>query len=76
MHPLSIILVFVFFGSLVVLGAVLLRIGLSKLREQVHVGIATRSRRVTLFWHTFTMALGLLLVAYGIFGTYRIIWVT
>ncbi len=75
MHPLSIILAFAFLGSLVVLGAVLVGFGAWRLRDSVHVGNPVRLSGVaTLSLRSLLIALGLLLVVYGILGTYRIIW--
>ncbi len=75
MHPLSIILVFAFLGSLVVVGAVLTGLGVRRLREEVHVGNPTRlSGTAALSLRGLLVALGLLLMVYGVLGTYRIIW--
>ena len=77
MHPLSIVLVFVFLGSLVVLGGVLVRFGARSLRGQVHIGHATMlSGLGALSLRSLLLALGLLLLVYGILGSYRIVWGT
>ena len=75
MNPLSIILAFAFLGSLVVLGTVLVGFGARSLWGQVHVGDTTRLSRVAaLSLRSLLIALGLLLLFYGILGTYRVVW--
>ncbi len=76
MHPLSIILAFAFLGSLVMLGVVLVGFGVRRLQQQVHDGNTTASRTLFVSLDIFLLALGLLLLVYGILGSYRIVWGT
>lgn len=74
MHPLSILMAFAFLGSLVVLGVVLVWLGARKLPGQVRGGASTGSVALSLFWQSFLVMLGLLLVVYGVVGTFRVVW--
>ena len=76
MQPLSIILVFVFLGSLVLLGAAMVGFGILRLQRQAHNGNAIASRTLFVSFDVLLMALGLLLSLYGVVGAYRIVWGT
>ena len=76
MNALSVILAMAFLGLLVLVGGVLFWVGARKLRREmaqfggphVLIGVAGVSMRVLL------IAAGVTLAAYGIVGTYRVIW--
>ena len=76
MQPLSIILVFVFLGSLVLLGAAMVGFGILRLQRQARNGNAIASRTLFVSLDVLLMALGLLLSLYGVVGAYRIVWGT
>ncbi len=76
MNPLSIILVFVFLGTLVVLGTVLAGFGVRRLRRQVRGGNITGTKTLSVSLDILIAALGLFLAFYGVLGTYRIVWGT
>ena len=74
MNLLSIYLVFVFLGTLVVLGTVLVGFGVRRLQRQVHGGNITGPKTLFVSLDILIAALGLSLAFYGVLGTYRIVW--
>ena len=76
MNLLSIILVFIFLGTLVVLGTALVGLGVWRLQRQVHGGTVTGTKALLVSLDVFLAAFGLLLALYGILGVYRIVWGT
>ncbi len=76
MNLLSIILVFVFLGTLVVLGTVLVGFGVRKLQRQVHGDNIAGTKVLFVSLDILIAALGLALAFYGVLGTYRIVWGT
>ena len=76
MNLLSIILVFIFLGTLVVLGTALVGLGVWRLQRQVHGGTVTSTKALLVSLDVFLAASGLLLALYGVLGVYRIVWGT
>ncbi len=74
MNTLSIILVFVFLGALVISGVFLIGFGVRKLQRLAHVSGNTGSKAFYISLDILIVAVGLLLVFYGTFGGYRIVW--
>lgn len=74
MQALSIILAFVFLGSLVVLGMFLTGVGVRRLQKLGHAGSINGSRTVYVSLDLFLVAFGLLLTFWGATGTFRVIW--
>lgn len=74
MSVLSIVLVFLFLGTLVILGAVLAGFGVRRLQRQVHGGDVNSSRALLVSLDIVMAAFGLLLAFYGILGVFRLVW--
>ena len=76
MNPIGIILMFGFLVLLTVLGIVLTGVGTIRLRHQARNSPSIRAAIVAFSWQSVLVALGLLCLAYGIIGGYRLIWGT
>jgi hypothetical protein len=83
MHPLSIIIAFGFLGMLMAVGALLVVIGTGRLRLRHspspgfdYEGSPPTRGQSALALNVLLLALGLLLIFLGSYGTYNLIWAT
>ncbi len=77
MHPLSIIISFAFLGMLVIFGTQLSVLSVRKLQGEVVPVASLQATRTSLKVSVsgVLLALGLLLIAVGVRGIYRLLWV-
>lgn len=74
MNIVAIVLVFISLGALALLGIVLTGFGINRLQHIVKNSGTTVSKVRYISLDILMAAVGLLLLFYGTFGTYRIIW--